>query len=101
MFDKVNVSNLSALQAERAQSSAQNKDVTDKNFKSVFKDALEKVSQVEHAANHEQALFTEGKTDDLHNLMLATQKATITIETAVQIQQKVIDTYNEVMRMQI
>jgi|SRR5699024_83341 len=101
MFDKVGISNLSSLQAENAQSTAQNKHVTDKDFKSIFKDALEKVSQVEHAANHEQRMFVEGKTDDLHNLMLATQKATITIETAVQIQQKVIDTYNEVMRMQI
>lgn len=99
MFDKVNLSNLSAVEAERGQLTAQNK--ADKDFKSVFKDALEKVSQVEHAANHEQAMFIEGKTNDLHNLMLATQKATITIETAVQIQQKAIDTYNEIMRMQI
>lgn len=75
--------------------------VTNQDFKVALKNALQEVSKVEHEANAKQQLLIDGKIDDLHNVMIAAQKATITIEAAVQIQQKVIDTYNEVMRMQI
>lgn len=71
------------------------------DFKAVFKDALEKVNQAEKKANLVQEQFVEGKAVDLHHVMLTAQKASLMIETAVQVQQKVIDTYNEVMRMQI
>lgn len=71
------------------------------DFKTVLKNALQEVSNVEKEADLKQQLLIEGRIDDLHNVMISAQKANITIETAVQIQQKVIDTYNEIMRMQI
>jgi len=99
MFDKVNLVNHSPInKIEHEQQVEQN---NPNQFKNIFKNALEKVSKVENEANVQQQLLINGKTEDLHQVMLAAQKATITIETAVQIQQKVIDAYNEVMRMQI
>lgn len=71
------------------------------DFKSVLKNALNEVSKAERESSQKQQLMIEGKMDDLHQVMIAAQKASITVETAVQIQQKVIDTYNEIMRMQI
>lgn len=70
-------------------------------FKSLLKNALNEVSKAEHEANAKQQLMIEGKIDDLHSVMIAAQKASITVEAAVQVQQKVIDAYNEVMRMQV
>lgn len=99
MFDKVNLMNHSPInKIEQKQQVEQN---NQNQFKNILKNALEKVSKVENEANVQQQLLINGKTEDLHQVMLAAQKATITIETAVQIQQKVIDAYNEVMRMQI
>ncbi|HLS22794.1 MAG TPA: flagellar hook-basal body complex protein FliE [Pseudogracilibacillus sp.] len=99
MFDKVNLMNHSPInKIEQKQQVEQN---NPNQFKNILKNALEKVSKVENEANVQQQLLINGKTEDLHQVMLAAQKATITIETAVQIQQKVIDAYNEVMRMQI
>src|SRR5690625_470421 len=99
MFDKVNLVNHSPInKIEHEQQVEQN---NPNQLKNIFKNALEKVSKVENEANVQQQLLINGKTEDLHQVMLAAQKATITIETAVQIQQKVIDAYNEVMRMQI
>lgn len=99
MFDKVNLTSNPIVRHGQEQNNT-NK-LMNNDFKSIFKNALQKVSQVEHEANYHQQMLIEGKSTDLHNVMLATQKATLTIETAVQIQQKVLDTYNEVMRMQI
>ena len=72
-----------------------------KNFADTLKTALNKVSEAEHVSNVKTEMLAKGQPIDLHDVMITAQKASITVETAVQIQQKVIDAYNEVMRMQI
>lgn len=80
----------------------QNSNQVDKqSFQNVLKNALENISKQEHEADFKREMLSIGKIDDLHDVMITAQKAKITVETAVQIQQKVIDTYNEIMRMQI
>ena len=74
---------------------------SDVNFSTILKNAIQKVNNVEHESDLKTEALAQGKVDDLHDVMLSAQKANVTIETAVQMQQKVIDAYNEVMRMQI
>jgi len=71
------------------------------SFATELKEALNRVSEAEHASNMKTEMLAQGKIDNLHDVMITAQKANITVETAVQIQQKVIDTYNEMMRMQV
>lgn len=71
------------------------------SFSNVLKNALEKVNEAVHESDVKTEALAEGKVDNLHDVMLSAQKANIMVETAVQFQQKAIDTYNEVMRMQI
>lgn len=71
------------------------------NFATVLKSAIENVNESQLASDQKTELFAKGKIDDLHDVMITAQKATITLETAVQVQRKVIDAYNEIMRMQI
>lgn len=71
------------------------------SFHSALKNALENISKQEHEADFKREMLAIGKIEDLHDVMITSQKARITVEAAVQIQQKVIDTYNEIMRMQI
>lgn len=71
------------------------------SFANVLKSAIEKVNDAEYESNIKSEALAEGKVDDLHDVMLSAQKANLMVETSVQFQQKVIDTYNEVMRMQI
>lgn len=71
------------------------------NFANVLKSAINHVNKVDQEANVNIQKLTNDNVEDLHNVMIAAQKASITIETAVQVQQKVIDAYNEMMRMQV
>jgi len=71
------------------------------DFTSVLKGAMDHVSKAEQESNRKTELLVQGEIDDLHDVMITAQKASITVETAVQIQQKVIDIYNEMMRMQV
>lgn len=77
------------------------KSVNENNFATTLKTALNNISAAEHESNAKTELLAQGKFDNLHDVMITAQKASITVETAVQVQQKVIDIYNEMMRMQV
>ena len=83
------------------QPAVQQKQQPGKSFGSMLAAAIDDVSKQENESDKQAELLAVGKTDNLHNVMISAQKANIKVETAVQVQQKVLDAYNEVMRMQI
>lgn len=72
-----------------------------KSFKLHLKQALQHVDQLQKQADVKTEQLIKGEITDLHDVMITAQKASLTLETTVQIQRKVIDAYNEIMRMQI
>ena len=72
-----------------------------KGFQDILKSAINQIDEKQKVSDQLTNEIVNGNTDDLHNVMIAAQKASITLETGVQIQKKAIDAYNEVMRMQI
>ncbi|WP_405102203.1 flagellar hook-basal body complex protein FliE [Oceanobacillus sp. FSL H7-0719] len=71
------------------------------NFADTLKGAIENLNQLQNESDHMTEALASGESVDLHNVMVTAQKASITLETTVQVQQKAIDAYNEIMRMQI
>jgi len=61
---------------------------------------LETVNQLQHEADNLALLLATGDLDDLHQLSIATEKAEIALQTAVQIRNKVVEAYQEIARMQ-
>ncbi len=70
-------------------------------FQSVLSAAVERVEQFRN--NSEQAVerFLSGEDEDLHKVALATQRAELAFEMFVQVKNKVVQAYQEVMRMQL
>ncbi|WP_156289293.1 flagellar hook-basal body complex protein FliE [Oceanobacillus salinisoli] len=71
------------------------------NFSNTLKNAIENLNDVQIESDKKTAALAKGEIDDLHDVMITAQKASVTLETTVQIQKKVIDAYNEIMRMQV
>lgn len=71
------------------------------SFGDYLKNALDSVNQLQ--LNSEQAGldFAAGKTDNIHDVMIAGEKADIALQLTMQIRNKVVEAYNEIMRMQI
>lgn len=71
------------------------------NFGDFLQNAINKVNdkQIE-AEGATQALIT-GEATDIHEVMLATEEARLSLELAVQIRNKIVDAYQELSRMQI
>lgn len=70
-------------------------------FSNILKSAIENVNASQIKSDQKTKAFAAGEITDLHDVMITAQKAAVTLETTVQIQRKVIDAYNEVMRMQV
>jgi flagellar hook-basal body complex protein FliE len=72
-----------------------------KNFANTLKLAVENLNDAQIASDNKTEALINGEINDLHDVMITAQKASVTLETTVQVQQKAIDAYNEIMRMQV
>jgi flagellar hook-basal body complex protein FliE len=70
-----------------------------------FQDVLrESISRVENSAANASAMvenFISGDTQDLHTVALAAQKAGLEMDMFLQVRNKLVQAYQEVMRMQL
>ncbi|GAE91634.1 flagellar hook-basal body complex protein FliE [Gracilibacillus boraciitolerans JCM 21714] len=71
-------------------------------FATNLKEAISNINQAQKASDQKtEALAKGGEINDLHDVMITSQKASIMLQTGVQIQKKVVDAYNEIMRLQV
>lgn len=70
-------------------------------FKSIFQDAIKNVAETDQKVNADVALLATGQTDDLHSLQIDITKAQISLQMMVQLRNKAMDAYSEVMRMNL
>jgi flagellar hook-basal body complex protein FliE len=70
-------------------------------FSRFLKDAINKVNTEQIKADVMTEKLVKGENVDLHQVMIASQKASISLQLAVEVRNKVIEAYQEVMRMQM
>ena len=71
------------------------------SFSDILSSALQE-AQTEGGKSDEETLsLLSGDITDLHTATIQSKKAELTLNLAVQIRNKVIDAYNEVMRMSV
>lgn len=72
-----------------------------KSFADTLSDAIGNVNQLHKVADKKSEMLATGKTDDVADVMIAAEKADIALKVMVQVRNKVIDAYNEIMKMQV
>ncbi|WP_028829206.1 flagellar hook-basal body complex protein FliE [Proteocatella sphenisci] len=70
-------------------------------FKDVFQNAVNNVEQTDAEVMNEQYLLATGQTDDIHNLTIASTKAQLSVDLMVQLRNRAMDSYSEIMRINI
>lgn len=73
-------------------------------FKSIFQMAmnnLDTTGALITKADEMSVDFAAGKIDNVADLMIAQEKASIALQYTVQLRNKILDSYNEIMRMQV
>lgn len=70
-------------------------------FGDLLKDALQKVQDLENEAKDEAIKLALGENTDAHQAMIALAKADLALQLTIQIRNKAIEAYQEIMRMQV
>jgi flagellar hook-basal body complex protein FliE len=70
-------------------------------FHSAFTDAIAKVESFQNNAAESVNRFLSGDGEELHQVALAAKQADLTFDLFLQVRNKVVAAYDEVMRMQI
>ncbi len=77
------------------------KDEKNVSFKEFLKNSVYEVSDMEKKADDLNLKFLTGEVDNLHDVMIATQKADVGIQSFIEVKNKIIDAYKEILRIQI
>src|SRR6185503_6521207 len=70
-------------------------------FHAAFTDAVSKVESFQQNAQASIDRFLTGEGEELHQVALATQQAELSFDLFLQVRNKVVSAYEEVMRMQV
>ncbi len=68
------------------------------SFQDVLKKAIQDVSGLEKEADQAIANLVEGKSDNIHEAMIALQKADLSFRAMMEVRDKLISAYKELMR---
>lgn len=72
-------------------------------FDEVFKSAigmLDETNQLQKSAEKMSTDFALGKINNVHDVMIAQEKASVALQYTVKMKNAVLDAYNEIMRIQ-
>ncbi len=71
------------------------------SFSKTLNEAIQHVNQLQKVSDEKAQALATGKTDDIADVMISAEKADIALRTMVQVRNKIIDAYQEIMRMQV
>ena len=72
-----------------------------KSFGQYMLDALSETNNLQHKADAMNAALAAGEVDDISQVVIAGQKAEIALQLTVQVRNKALSAYQELMRMQV
>ncbi len=74
---------------------------TDDSFSNLMDKALSAVDAASQESLEEQTSLLTGQSQNIHSIAIAAEKADIALKMTLQVRNKALDAYQEIMRMQI
>lgn len=96
--------NTGSIESQRTQVSSPSSGLnspTGKSFGDTLKEAIQEVNQLQKVSDKKMQDLATGKTDNIPDVMIAAEKADIALKLMVQVRSKIIDAYQEIMKMQV
>jgi len=71
------------------------------SFGDVLKDSIKKVAELEKDAGQEMEKLVKMENTDVQSTMIAVEKADLSFQMMMQVRNKILSAYEEIMRMQV
>ncbi len=75
--------------------------VPEKSFGEMLKSHLDEVNHLQTSADVAARKLASGQDKDIHNTMIAMEKAGVALQLTMQVRNKMLEAYQEIMRMQV
>ena len=72
-----------------------------KSFGKFLSDALENVNDLQQKADQASVDLATGRIEDISEVMIAAEKASVALQLTIQVRNKVLESYQEMMRMSV
>ena len=73
----------------------------DQGFGDLLKQAVESVNTMQHEAGRLEDSVAKGESTNIHQAVIAGEKAGLSFRLLMQVRNKMVEAYQEVMRMQV
>jgi flagellar hook-basal body complex protein FliE len=70
-------------------------------FATLLQQSLERVDGLQHEADAAARAFALGQAPSVHDTMIAMEKADLSLRLTTKVRNKVVEAYQEIMRMQV
>jgi flagellar hook-basal body complex protein FliE len=70
-------------------------------FGEILKDAISTANELQKQSDQEIQKLMTGESQDLHTTVIAMQKADLSFQMMMQVRNKIVQAYQEIMRMQV
>ncbi|TVY10685.1 flagellar hook-basal body complex protein FliE [Paenibacillus cremeus] len=100
MIDKLNLQTAAKIAGTAPTKSMSASEVSDQ-FGAYLNDAIASLNNQQASVDKLNEQFVKGEISDVHQVMIASEKASLGLELTVQVRNKVIEAYQEIMRMQV
>ena len=71
------------------------------SFKEMLKESIEEVNKLQLEAEKTMEDLASGKEKDIQHAMMTLQKADLSLRTMMEVRNKLVEAYQEIMRMQV
>ncbi len=75
--------------------------VADKSFGDILNNAINEVDAAEKNSIDMINKLATGEVDNIHEVFIASQKADLTLNMAIEVKNRVVEAYKEIMRLQL
>ena len=80
---------------------ASSKEGDDKSFANILTQAIENSENLDESVNVDMLTMLSGETQNLSDVLISAQKSELAVNLTVQIRNKAMDAYKEIMNMQV
>ena len=70
-------------------------------FSKLLDDSINKINFYQQEADNKIVSFIKGEESEVHNLMIAMEEAKLSMQTAIEVRNKIIEAYKELSSIQI
>ena len=95
------IDNSNQFQPITTDNTLQHPDRKDKSFGDTILQAINNVNSLQKEAENDIQALATGEKQDLHQTMISMEKAGVSFQLIMQVRNKIVAAYQEIMRMQI